>query len=244
MSVSFTGPIKGRAVTRGNREWFSCQPMSQNEVDYVVWTDDFLPGANQPTSSGVTNCWTAIMDGTSEQAIVADELGGAIILQSGSQTENTGASLQLTQSPFEPQDAKQLWFEAKVKLSDGDQCDAWVGLSTSFASNPEAVLTAINAIGFRIADGDATWQIVSRAASAATSTDSAVDVVDNTYQRLGFHYNGNKKSIDFFIDRAKVGSSITNICTSAALTAGIMILNGMTAEQSITCDYMHVVCER
>ena len=73
-----------------------------------------------------------------------------IALTSTATTENDGASIQGKHEIFSlPTTAgDSIWFETRIKTSDADQMDVLVGLTETFATNPENALASSNIIGF------------------------------------------------------------------------------------------------
>ena len=113
--------------------------------DQFTYMDDFYEGAVDTTLK-----WTIVKDSGATAAIVADATGGEIALTSAATTENDGASIQGKHEIFSlPTTAgDSIWFETRIKTSDADQMDVLVGLTETFATNPENALASSNIIGF------------------------------------------------------------------------------------------------
>ena len=206
-------------------------PISIN-TDFFVIQDDFLGVALDST-----NDWTVVKDGTASAAIVADTVGGELALTSTATTDNDGASIQGNEV-FAVTAGKNIFFQTRVKCNDADQTDICVGLTVNFATNPEAMLTAADRIVFQIDDGDASILCKTEKNGTETSTDSLVDLADDTYVVLAFSVNGTG-SVQFFVNGALVATHTTNIPDDENLTVGAMSLSGSaTGTRATTLDYI------
>ena len=113
-----------------------------------------------------------------------------------------------------------------------------VGLTVNFATNPEAMLTAADRIVFQVDDGDTNIDCVTEKDGTATTTDSGVDIADDTYVTLGFHVKGTG-SVEFFVNRNLVATHTDNIPDDENLAIGAMELSGSaTGTKSATIDYL------
>ena len=184
MATHFTGPILF-AGKDGNRKWFENLPIDKNP-DYVVYMDDFTGVALDNT-----NDWTVVKDSSATAALGADAESGTLVLTSQATTDNDGASVQGNEI-FALSTSRDVWFETKIKVGDseGSAIDLCVGLTVNFATNPEAMLTAADRIVFQVDDGDTNIDCVTEKDGTATTTDSGVDIADDTFVTLGFHAKG------------------------------------------------------
>lgn len=236
MAVHFTGPV---LFTGKNSPgpWWTDQPVSNN-ADYVSYMDDFTGIAIDKT-----NDWTEVKDSNAAVAIVADELNGAVALTSEATTDDNGASIQGNEI-FAIQTGKSVWFETRVKCNDADQTDLCFGLTVNFATNPEAMLTAADRIVFQVNDGNASILCKTEKNGTETSTDSGIDLVDNTYIRLGFWANSTG-SVQFFVNRQLVATHTTNIPDDENLAIGAMSVSGSaTGTRATTIDYLFCAADR
>lgn len=231
-NTRFNGPI-----LFGNAQKWRNDAAQGFNLDMIRVFDDFTAVAVDST-----NAWTVVKDSSASVAIVADTAGGEIALTSAATTDNDGASIQGNEI-FLPAAGKNIWFEARVKMSSVADMDAFVGLSQNFATNPEAVLTASNRIGFQINDGDASILCKTEAADSETSTDSGVDGVDATYIRLGFLVRGTT-GVEFYVNRQLVATHSTNIPTTELAIALFELSGSVTGTRSLTCDYVWAEANR
>ena len=236
MAVHFTGPV---LFTGKNSPgpWWTDQPVSNN-VDYVSYMDDFTGVALDST-----NDWTVVKDSGATVAIVADTVNGEVAITSTATTDDDGGSLQGNEV-FAVQTDKNIWFETRVKCNDADQTDLCFGLTVNFATNPEAMLAAADRIVFQVNDGNASILCKTEKNGTETSTDSLIDLVDDTYVRLGFLVTSTG-SVQFFIDRQLVATHTTNIPDDENLTIGAMSVSGSaTGTRATTIDYLFCAADR
>lgn len=208
--------------------------------DNSFFFDDFIGSAIDST-----NDWSVVKDTSAAVALGTDLENGAVVLTSAATTDNDGASIQLTQVPFLVKSGRDLWFEARVKVSDADQCDMFIGLAENHATNPEnAVAAGCARVGFELVDGSALIRTSIDDNSASTVTATAVSAADDTYVRLGFRTEGG--SIRFYINRALVATgSIPSAIAAINLGPTFFNLSGdAVGTHTATCDYILCVMDR
>lgn len=235
MPVHFKGPILG-AAHDGDRQFFQDMPLVV-DLDHHIFFDDF----NQLAINS-TNDWTVVKDSSATVALGADANYGTVVLTSAATTNDDGASIQ-SQEIFLPASGKKIWFETRLQVADADDMDVFVGLSENFATNPEAVITASNYIGFRITDGSANILAECEASDTQTTQDSGADAADATYVTLGFVVTGTTK-IDYFVNRAYVCSNTTNIPTTELAVALFELSGSNSGTKSMTVDYVFAASTR
>ena len=242
--VHFTGPILFAGVN-DNKKWFKDLPIDKNP-DYVVYFDDFDRVA---FDSATGHRWTVVKDSGASVAIAADQLNGLVNLNSAATTDNDGASIQKNEI-FQVQEDKDLWFETKVKTSDVTDTDLCFGFTVNFATNPEAMLTAADRIVFQKDDGDASILCKTEKDGTETSTDSGIDMENDTDVTLSIRVQGPKDSnhtgqVEFFVDRKLVATHTANIPSDEILTIAAMSLSGnATGTKVTTLDYMFAASDR
>lgn len=236
MSREFAGPLLDRGLDEGLRSFFHNFPLSR-DPDYVSLWDDFVM-----VDDDQTNDWTVVKDSSASVGIVADTRGGELLLSSQATTDDDGSSIQGNEI-FAPAAGKEIWFETRIKVADADDMDVFVGLTENFASNPEAVLTASNRIGFQINDGSASILCKSEASDVETSKDSEEDAADATYVKLSFHVVGTSL-IEFFVNRIKVAEIETNIPTANMAVALFELSGSNSGTKTLTADYVMAVMTR
>ncbi len=222
-------------ILHGNtkaRKWFNDLPQAF-APEYVEQFFDFTEVA-----ADATNLYTVVKDSSATVAIAADTANGRLLLTSAATTDDDGASIQGNEI-WLPAAGRTIWFEALLQGSSVADMDIFVGLSQNFATNPEAVLTASNRIGFQVNDGDASILCKTEAADTETSTDSGVDMVNATDIRLGFKVIGTTL-VEFYVNRNLVASHTTNIPTTEMAFAAFELSGSITGTRSMSIDYLGV----
>ena len=203
-------------------------PMSINP-DYYCIEDDFV----YELDTG----WTVVKDSGAAVAIVADTVGGELAITSAATTDNDGGSVQGNEI-FAVAADKNMFFQTRIKNNDVDQSDICVGFTVNFATNPEAMLTAADRIVFQVDDGDASINCITEKNGTATTTDSGVDMADDTYIKLGIACSGTGK-VEFFINDRLVATHSTNIPDDENLAIAAMSLSGSASgTRATTIDYL------
>tara|TARA_Y100001936_G_scaffold42826_1_gene41573 strand:+ start:9503 stop:10204 length:702 start_codon:yes stop_codon:yes gene_type:complete len=203
-------------------------PMSINP-DYFCIEDDFV----YELDTG----WTTVKDSGATVAIVADTVGGELGITSAATTDNDGGSVQGNEI-FAVAADKNMFFQTRIKNNDVDQTDICVGFTVNFATNPENMLTATDRIVFQVDDGDASILCKTEKDGTETSTDSGIDMVDDTYIKLGIACSGTGK-VEFFINDKLVATHSTNIPDDENLAIAAMSLSGSASGTRVTTiDYL------
>ena len=236
--VHFTGPILF-AGKNNEKKWFENLPIDKNP-DYVVYFDDF---DRIGFDSNTGHRWTVVEDSGASVAIAADQLNGLVNLTSANTTDNDGASIQKNEI-FQVRAGKDLWFETKVRTSDVTDTDLCFGFTVNFTTNPENMLTAADRIVFQKDDGDASILCKTEKDGTETSTDSGIDMTNDTDVTLSIRCQSTSK-VDFFVNRKLVATHTTNIPDDEILTIAAMSLSGNATGQKITSiDYMFAASDR
>lgn len=198
------------------RALFSKMPVNAaSDLDYVFFMDDFTQ-----TVVDATNEWIVVTDSAGGETTILDPdaENGVMKLTSKGTTDDNGSSIQRANTIFLVKSGKKLWFEAKVKLSDADQGDLFVGLANNFATDPEAVWAAtLERVGFMIQDGSANIMYSVNDGTVDTIVDTGKDAADDTFVKLGFRTDGG--SIRFYVDRSLV-ATVAIPSAIAAVTLG------------------------
>jgi hypothetical protein len=235
------------------------------DAEYFVLFDDFTQ-AVVTTERG----WTTVVDGAGTTALLADAPNGVLALSGGAATENVGASIQTTQELFDISSGNELWFETRMLMTDADQTDIFAGFTVTFATNPEAVLTAADRIGFEILDGSGDIICVTERsgtetrkvatgsttdgllrtipATAATDLTTATDPDDAAWVKLGIHVSGTNDSgggiAEFWVNDVLICTTLTNIPDDEYLAAALFMLNGEATDNVVYFDYIYAAGTR
>lgn len=217
-------------------------PMGTLSGDYVSAFYDFLE-----VDDDQTNLWTVVKDSGASVGITADTLHGILNLTSAATTDADGASIQQNEvwKAFD----KKFWWEAKFSVHDADDIDFFIGLSVNFASNPEACLTAADRVGFQVTEGSANLLCKTEESGNETSTDSGVDVADDTMVTCQMYFDGGAAgsgNIYYFVNGAQVAvDSGTEIPDDELMTLSAMSVSGSASGTFVSkIDYIRMVQER
>jgi len=197
-----------------------------------------------------TNDWTVVKDSGASAALQADALNGVVDLTSAATTDNDGSSIQGNEIWGLPSTAGQrLYFEARFQMSDVDQMDMFIGVCENFATNPEAIFTASNRIGFQIDDGDATPHLITESSDSETDTTlsgTTYDLSDATDVTVSFVATKGTTTdkVKFYINRTLVGTHSTNVPTANMTQAAAEVSGNATGTKSMSIDYIMVAQDR
>jgi|TARA_R100000049_G_C1950244_1_gene97514 hypothetical protein len=197
-----------------------------------------------------TNDWTVVKDSGASAALQADALNGVVDLTSAATTDNDGSSIQGNEIWGLPSTAGQrLYFEARFQMSDVDQMDMFIGVCENFATNPEAIFTASNRIGFQIDDGDATPHLITESSDSETDTTlsgTTYDLSDATDVTVSFVATKGTTTdkVRFYINRTLVGTHTTNVPTANMTQAAAEVSGNATGTKSMSVDYIMVAQDR
>jgi hypothetical protein len=238
MSSSMNSPLKAVNTADAAKRWYNDLVISR-DPDHLFFMDDFDRVA---FDSATDHRWTEVKDSGASVAIEADTVGGWVNLISAATTDADGASIQGNEI-YKIAAGRIIHVEAKVKFHDADDCDFWFGLSENFATNPEAVFTSPDRIGFQINEGNASVLCKTELNATETSTDSGVDAADDTEMILGFKVIG-VDAVEFYVNRALVATHAANIPTDE-LALGLAHVSGSaTGTFILHCDYIMAAMSR
>jgi len=239
-NTHFSGPVLYSGKGQITGAWGEDLPIGVN-LDVFQLFDDFTATALGTVADGANN-WTVVKDSGASAGIGADVVGGVLDLTSTATTDDDGASVQGNEI-FLPAADKSIWFETRLQCNDADQTDICAGFTVNFATNPEAMLTAADRICFQVDDGNASILCKTEASGTETSTDSGVDLVDDTYVTLSIRVVGTG-SVEFYVNHKLVATHTTNI-PATELTVGAMSVSGSaTGTRRTRIDYLFAAATR
>jgi hypothetical protein len=212
--------------------------MLSNFGDYHSVVEDF-----DGKAFNATDVWTVIKDASATVALNSAD-NGELLISSAATTDNDGGSIQMVPS-FLVKSGKKLWFEARVKVSSAADCDMFIGLAETHATDPEAVVVdGIARVGFELVDGSAVIQSVIDNDTAATRVSTTISAADATYVRLGFRTDG--ASIRFYVNRSLTNTrDIPSAIAAKLLSPTFFGLSGSASgTHTRAIDYMIAVQER
>lgn len=217
-------------------DWYSNMPVGALTPDFVEYFNDFInTGDYAATNWTITT--TEDGAGSATEALGSDALNGTLVITN----DNGGSdsdSLQQNEETWKLTSGKKMWFDCRFAMGDADSSTVFVGLAVTDTTP----LDTTDRIGFQV-DGDASIDCLSEKDSTQTTTDSAVDAADATFNRCGFYWDGSS-SVYFFVDGALVATHSANIPDDENLSITMHIANGTTAAETLTIDYIRVLMER
>lgn len=220
------------------RAMFAEMPVGALELalDWNVIFDDFIEVVNDQT-----NKWTTIIDTGCTVVNKADTQFGVLEFTCDS-GDNEGGSIQKNET-VKFVSGKKLIFEARIAMTDVDDGDIAVGLAENHATNPEAMIAGAG-VWFQVNEADATGNLLAKAGTAGASSESTgTALVNSTYARVGFVYDG-VNTVTFYVDRvAKCSMNFSSMPTTE-LTPSMYYINGATDTDSALLDYIFVAVER
>ena len=229
----------------------------------IVYFDDFLEGGFV-TDLTLTNesdpsakfcdladkgAWLATFDVLPTIVIANAEPGGLLVITTGSNTDDF-CSCQMNGEAWAVASAKSIYFEARIKVDDADDTRWYIGLNTTDVTGTTVgpILDSLSGAGsgigfFQNTDAGTDIQLNVQNAGTATTATTATDIVDDTFIVLGIKVDGDG-TVEFFINGAKVGSTVTtNIPTGDAMTLS-MEVHSPTASSTLEVDYIYCAQQR
>jgi len=185
---------------------------------------------------------TVVSAGAGDSTIAATGLAGGQVRVDTAEDENDGAQAQLDAISFALPAAGNLWFEARVEITEEvTQSDWFIGLlaldTTIIAGVPN------NHCYFHKDDGDIKIDFANDKAGTPTANADVASCVVDTPVRLGFKWDGT--TITAYVDGVEVATSTTNIPTVAmAIAFGYLNGAGSAANEGMNVDWIRCVVER
>lgn len=183
--------------------------------------------------------WTVTTVGAGATQALGDLDGGVLVLTNDAANDDR-TFLQKVGESFKFQALKELWFEARFKVSDATQSDVVIGLQITDTSP----LDVTDGVFFIKSDGSADFDLIVEKDNTGTTTASIATLTDDTFITLGFHYDG-AGTIKTFVNGVYSKSSVTtNLVNDEELTVSFGIQNGEAAAKIMTIDYIMVSKQR
>lgn len=208
-------------------------------MDFVEYVNDFTR-----TGDYLATDWTiTALQGTNTIAVNTGAHGGVLDLVTGG-TENDGSGYNFKIEAFKPALGKAIEFEARFKINDVTQSDFIIGLQIT-DTTPFAVS---NGIYFQSDDGDALLDFHAVKASVDGSSLGLATLVDDTYVKIGFYYDGatTNPTIDIYVNDIRVGAlnATTYLPTAEELCLSLAFTTGEGVAQTLSLDYLRVCAQR
>ena len=193
-----------------------------------TWFDDFF---------GYTaGDWVVTEINDSTQAM-GDANGGTLVLTTLT-AENDAASLQSVGEIFTVIVGKEMYFESRFKIGDATQSDFVMGLQI----RDTTPLAVSDGVFFQKDDGDALLDFHSMSGSVDTTTSGVYTVVDDTYLKVSWYWDG-VSTFTYAVDDVVKGT-LTATPSTAEMTLSFAVHAGSAAADVLTVDYINVWRER
>ncbi len=212
--------------------WGKAKGRFADPSKYIEFFDDFF--------TYVAANWTVTEVGVATQALSTSNGNGGILLVTNAAADNNSSFQQLAGNPFQFVPGKEGWFEFRFKVSDALQSDVVFGLQ-EVDTTP---LDVDDGVFFLKADGVATVDLVVEKDGTATTQAAVATLVDDTFIKIGFYYDGQSK-IETYVNDALTATveDMTNLPIKV-LTASFGIQNGEAVAKTMAVDYILACIER
>lgn len=177
----------------------------------------------------------------------AEEVNGVLALATMGSDNNIAELVQKCKC-WKLVDCYPLYAELRFKLSEAKETDFWFGLvkgTSWFAPVPDDYVV------FHKDDGDNDLDFANHVDGAGLDADTGIDLVDDTYYRLGIHWDGGGTLRYFVIEDGDfpqtilaAGSVTTHVVQDEVLTLGFGIRAGEAEAKTLYVDYIKCVQKR
>lgn len=210
-----------------NGVWFNC-PLKEYMFDHRIGflLDERWHSYNAASTTGDY----VLTQATTGTAAISTAAPGVLELDSNSTTATQGATLQHNKAMFLPASGKDIWGEWEFKIVDTyDKAEVFVGLSeldtTLIATSANS---SANHIGWEITNDDGVLLFAGEKAGTR-GTKTAATIAEDTYIRLGFHYDGTEDTVQQYINGVATGTAIaTANIPKVALYPSFVVQSGGT----------------
>jgi len=222
----------------------------------ISYYDDFLEGGfkvdaallneSDPSSkfSTIANSgvWLVTFDVAPTIVIADGEPGGVLVITTGSNA-NDFVSCQMNGEAWAVTSLKDIYYEIRMKLADSNDTRWIVGLcSTDVAGTTIGpILDSIDGEGSMIGfvqntDTGEDIGCILQNGGTGTTTDSGVDVSNDTFVTLGLHVRSNV-GVEYFVNGTSVADVTANVPDADAVTLS-MEVHSPTASSTLEVDYL------
>lgn len=185
-----------------------------------------------------TTRWIITTTGAGTEAISDAENGELLITNAAA--DDDADFLQSVKEVFGFTSGKELYFKARMKVSDVTQSDFIMGLQI----RDTTPLAVSDGVWFQKNDGDAALDFHIMKDSVEDSINGIpVTIEDATYFTVGFYYDG-ASTVEYFFNDVSRGTFGVSHLPTTELTVSFGIQNGTDAAKTMTVDYILVACER
>jgi hypothetical protein len=191
---------------------------------------------------------TTTEDGSGDATEALGDGANGILVITNDDADNDTDELELQGEGFKLVAGYPLYAEIRCKVSTGVLAGFWFGLNTGGAG----WYTGTNDYVVFKADEDAAdLEFVAAKDGTATTVDTGINLADDTYFIVGFHFDG-AGTLRWFVFTdgdfpqtcVATGSVTTNIPDDEELALGFGVKNGEAVAKVLTVDYVKCVQRR
>jgi len=175
--------------------WQHAPGFAMDPADYFVMFDDFTNPASATASD--VQAWTAVNDGATGTPAFQDAAGGIFNVVTAA-ADNDYAAYSSVAENFLFAAGKELWFEARFKISEATTNEStwWFGLSDTLTTGGMQANAAGPLASY---DGALIWKTPETALTVNFETSNAgtqntasafATSISNTWHRCGFYFDG------------------------------------------------------
>lgn len=239
----------------------SSNPLGMSPVGDRSVVQEFSVDFNKTTDINATDYTTTAVG--SSTAAVGPGLNGLGLLTTGAST-NDAVALVLQNAPFvlvagsASSVGKQLWYKARLKVSDASLLTFVAGLqvvnTTPAAANTQGVYfrkaSATTALTGVVCNGTTESNLAIPATLPSTPVSVVSAVATNTFIDLAFYFNGNLVStndppmVQFFVNNVLAGSLPLTYIPTGNLSPVLYVRAGEAVSKILTADFVQIMAER
>ncbi len=209
-------------------------------TNYYEYFNDFTRPTDYDTADWTL---TTVEAGASSATEAIGNLAGGVLVVTNDAADDDSDFFQSTKEVFKYASDKALEFEIRCKLSDVTQSDFIAGLvitDTTPLANSDGIF-------FRKSEGDAIPDFVVCKNGSETVLELPTGaLVNDTYVKLGFYYDGNDNHrLQIFVNDVRVGAAaLTNVPDDEDLAISFGVQNGEAVAKVLSVDYIRCVAQR
>jgi len=231
--TSFYDPVLNTAYP--NSLWADC-PLLEYVHDPMIGTylNESFQSYNATATTG-DYLLTAVTTGT---AAISTTYPGCIAIDAGAATAHQGAQIQRLKSMFLPATGKDLWFEARVRMTTAIIAELFIGLAASDTTIiASGAMNVNNHLGWSSVTNDGVLLFDADKAGTGT-TIAATSVSTSAWVRLGFKYDGTSDTVQQYINGVATGSAIaTTYISKSAMYPTLVCQGGGTGQPVLNATY-------
>jgi len=168
---------------------------------------------------------------------VTDGVGGLLLITTGGTNDNS-EEFQLKSETFLPAAGKEIFYEARFKVEDADDCDFFMGLADT---DTEVIDGVSDGIYFKSDDGDANVDFGTMNTSVGSLEGAVGTILDDTFIKVGFKVVG-VSSVEAWINDSKV-ATLTTLIPTTELTVSFALQTGSANARTMTLDRINAFQE-